>query len=123
MYRIGDDGRPQIGVGRRSRWSKDFPTRERVGVLVTLREAEPRKQIESQLDVSTRLAAISRLTSGAAHEIKNPLNSIALHLEVLRSKLNGIRRGGGGNRGDRAGDRPAWTASSSRFSISPGRSS
>ena len=67
---------------------EDFPSRERAGTLVTIREAAPRRQIESQLDISTRLAAISRLTSGAAHEIKNPLNSIVLHLEVLKSKLH-----------------------------------
>lgn len=56
-------------------------------VLLTLRDAETRRQIRSQLDISTRLAAISRLTSGVAHEIKNPLNAMALHLEILRSKL------------------------------------
>lgn len=67
---------------------EDFPGRQRMGTLVTLRDATPRRQIESQLDIATRLAAISRLTSGAAHEIKNPLNSIALHLEVLKSKLD-----------------------------------
>ena len=67
---------------------EDFVTHQRAGALVTLRDAAPRREIESQLDVSARLAAISRLTSGAAHEIKNPLNSIALHLEVLRSKLD-----------------------------------
>jgi len=66
---------------------EEYPTRERTGTLITLRDSEPRRQIRSQLDISTRLAAISRLTSGAAHEIKNPLNSIALHLEVLKSKL------------------------------------
>lgn len=68
---------------------RNFPTNERLGTVVTLRDAEPRRQIESQLDVSSRLAAISRLTGGAAHEIKNPLNSIALHLEVLKAKLDG----------------------------------
>ena len=66
---------------------EDFVSHGRLGTLVTLREADPRKQIELQLDLSTRMAAISRLTSGAAHEIKNPLNSIALHLEVLKQKL------------------------------------
>ncbi|MDW8129070.1 MAG: ATP-binding protein [Bryobacterales bacterium] len=66
-----------------------FPDREPMGLLVTLRDAETRQQIRSQLDVSARLAAISRLTGGVAHEIKNPLNAIALHLEVLRSKLAG----------------------------------
>jgi PAS domain S-box-containing protein len=60
---------------------------EPMGTLITLRDAESRRQLELQLDVSTRLAAISRLTGGVAHEIKNPLNAIALHLEVLRDKL------------------------------------
>ncbi len=66
-----------------------FPTRERLGTLIVLRDAETRQEIGSQLDLSTRLAAISRLTSGVAHEIKNPLNSIALHLEVLKARLEG----------------------------------
>ena len=69
---------------------EDFPGHERAGTLVTMRDADPRREIESQLDVSARLAAISRLTSGAAHEIKNPLNSIALHLEILKSKLESV---------------------------------
>jgi len=73
---------------------EDFPRHERLGTLLRLRDADPRRQIESQLDISTRLAAISELTSGAAHEIKNPLNSIALHLEILRSKLDGVSPGG-----------------------------
>ncbi len=62
---------------------------ESMGVLITLRDVESRRQLERQLDFSTRLAAISRLTGGVAHEIKNPLNAMALHLEVLRSKLTG----------------------------------
>lgn len=65
---------------------EDFPSREHLGTLITLRDAETRQQIGSQLDISTRLAAISRLTGGVAHEIKNPLNAIALHLEVLKSE-------------------------------------
>jgi signal transduction histidine kinase len=59
-----------------------------IGTLVTLRDAETRHQLELQLDVSSRLAAISRLTGGIAHEIKNPLNAMALHLEVLKTKLD-----------------------------------
>jgi PAS domain S-box-containing protein len=62
---------------------------ETMGALVTLRDMDSRRQLERQLDFSTRLAAISRLTGGVAHEIKNPLNAMALHLEVLKSKLAG----------------------------------
>ncbi len=36
---------------------------------------------------SRRLAAMSSLTSGVAHEIKNPLNSIALRLELVRAHI------------------------------------
>ena len=46
-------------------------------------------RMESQLDVASRLAAISRITGGVAHEIKNPLNAISLHLDLLRARLEG----------------------------------
>ena len=59
-----------------------------LGTLITLRDVESRRQLERQIDVASRLAAISRLSGGVAHEIKNPLNAMALHLEVLRSKLD-----------------------------------
>lgn len=36
---------------------------------------------------SQRLAALSAITSGVAHEIKNPLNSISLRLELLRDRF------------------------------------
>ena len=62
-------------------------SQENIGTLITLRDVESRRQLEVQLGISSRLAAISRLTSGVAHEIKNPLNAMALHLEVLKSKL------------------------------------
>jgi signal transduction histidine kinase len=65
----------------------NFPAAGKRGALLTLRDAEMRSQLRSQLDFSTRLTAMSRLTGGVAHEIKNPLNAIALHLEILRSKL------------------------------------
>ena len=33
------------------------------------------------------LASIGRLTSGVAHEVKNPINAIVVHLELLREKM------------------------------------
>jgi signal transduction histidine kinase len=36
---------------------------------------------------SRRLAALGAITSGVAHEIKNPLNSISLRLELLRERV------------------------------------
>ncbi len=62
---------------------------ERVGSLVTLRDASTRAELESQLDITTKLAVVGRLTSGVAHEVKNPLNAMVLQLEILKSKLEG----------------------------------
>jgi signal transduction histidine kinase len=56
-------------------------------MLLRARDAEGRQMVENQLSLSSRLAAISRLTGGVAHEIKNPLNSITLRLELLRSRV------------------------------------
>ena len=45
------------------------------------------ERMANELDVATRLTAISKLTSGVAHEIKNPLNAIVLRLDLLRERL------------------------------------
>lgn len=60
---------------------------EGLGALLTLRDAESAQKIEDELELSRRLSAIGRLTSGVAHEVKNPINAIVVHLEVLRQKL------------------------------------
>ncbi|HLG99185.1 MAG TPA: ATP-binding protein [Bryobacteraceae bacterium] len=63
------------------------PGEDQIGTLVEVRDVESRRQLERHLDLSSRLAALSRLTSGVAHEIKNPLNAMAVQLELLKSKL------------------------------------
>jgi signal transduction histidine kinase len=45
------------------------------------------ERVATELDVATRLTAISKLTGGVAHEIKNPLNAIVLRLDLLRERL------------------------------------
>lgn len=57
------------------------------GALLTLRDFESIKRLETQLDYATRIAALSRITAGVAHEVKNPLHAMVLHLELLRTKL------------------------------------
>jgi signal transduction histidine kinase/HAMP domain-containing protein len=60
---------------------------QRVGCLVTLRDTGSRAEIQDQIDTTTKLAAIGRLMSGVAHEVKNPLNAMVLQLEVLKARL------------------------------------
>lgn len=63
---------------------------EVVGALISLHDRETVARLESQLDYSGRLADFARITSGIAHEVKNPLNAMVIHLELLRSKLQRI---------------------------------
>jgi len=65
----------------------DDQTHQGLGALVTLHDLESVEQIESELELSRRMAAIGRLTSGVGHEVKNPINAIVVHLELLKSKL------------------------------------
>jgi signal transduction histidine kinase len=61
--------------------------RKNAGIMVRLRDPEVRRQIRGQLQTAERLTAINRVTSGVAHEVKNPLNAILMHVELARIKL------------------------------------
>jgi signal transduction histidine kinase len=65
------------------------PQLRAMGTMITLRDAETRGELAAELGIAGRLSALSQLTRGVAHEIKNPLNAITLHLEILRGKLDG----------------------------------
>lgn len=56
-------------------------------IMVRLRDAEAQRNIGRELQTADRLAAISKVSGGVAHEVKNPLNAILLHVEVAKSKL------------------------------------
>ena len=56
-------------------------------MLVLLRDPEAQRKIGRELQMADRLAALSRISGGVAHEVKNPLNAILLHVEVARAKL------------------------------------
>jgi PAS domain S-box-containing protein len=59
-----------------------------LGALLTLHDLESVQEIESELEISRRLSAIGRLTGGVGHEVKNPINAIVVHLELMRNKLS-----------------------------------
>ncbi len=55
-----------------------------------LRDTESVRRIEDEIETSRRLSASGRLTRGVAHEVKNPINAIVLHLQLLQNKLQQI---------------------------------
>jgi signal transduction histidine kinase/HAMP domain-containing protein len=82
--------------GRRIQVSLDFIEQggEGIGALLTLRDAESARRIEDEIELSRRQAALGRLTRGVAHEVKNPINAIVVHLEILRGKLAALADAG-----------------------------
>jgi signal transduction histidine kinase len=60
-----------------------------VGVLLVARNLAHLSRMQSTLAYSRKLVALGRLTAGIAHEVKNPLNAMMIHLELLRTKIRG----------------------------------
>ena len=78
--------------GKRVQLSLDF-IQERgtpIGALLTLRDVESVRRIEDEIELSRRMSASGRLTRGVAHEVKNPINAIVLHMQLLQSKLQQV---------------------------------
>jgi PAS domain S-box-containing protein len=75
--------------GRRVQVSLDFIQEKGtpIGALLTMRDAESVRRIEDEIEISRRLSASGRMTRGVAHEVKNPINAIVLHLQLLQNKL------------------------------------
>lgn len=64
---------------------------ELVGIMVTARNVQYLDQVQSTIRYSRKLAALGRLSAGVAHEVKNPLNAMMIHLELLRQQFTPAR--------------------------------
>ena len=75
--------------GQRVQVSLDFVQEQtsQIGALVIMRDTESVRRIGDEIEMSRRLSASGRLTRGVAHEVKNPINAIVLHLQLLQNKL------------------------------------
>jgi signal transduction histidine kinase len=76
-------------AGRRVQVSLDFVQEKgtQIGALLIMRDAESVRRIGDEIEMSRRLSASGRVTGGVAHEVKNPINAIVLHLQLLQNKL------------------------------------
>jgi len=59
------------------------PDRGTIGYVYTFEDHTELRRLEREVRMRDRLAAVGRLASGIAHEIRNPLTSIAGSIEVL----------------------------------------
>jgi signal transduction histidine kinase len=89
-------------TGRRIEISLEFihdgKSGQGLGALLTLHDLESVEAVESELELSRRMAAIGRLTSGVGHEVKNPINAIVVHVELLKGKLAATGAGAAASR-------------------------
>jgi two-component system sensor histidine kinase PilS (NtrC family) len=60
------------------------PQERDLGLLIAFQDLTEVKALEEQLKRADRLAAVGRLASGLAHEIRNPLASISGSVQLLR---------------------------------------
>ncbi len=80
----GEGGKQRIAASLQMFEDREQPA----GALLTLRDFDTLQRLETHLDFATKLAALNRILAGVAHEVKNPLHAMVLHLELLEAKLD-----------------------------------
>jgi len=73
----------EVFLGFSSSPMKDAEGRD-LGKVVIFQDLTPIKQMEERVRIADRLAAVGELAAGLAHEIRNPLASIAGSSQMLR---------------------------------------
>lgn len=61
---------------------------EKLGRVLYIEDATDKRIEESRLRRAESLASLTTLAAGVAHEIKNPLGSMSIHIQLLQRELN-----------------------------------
>ena len=65
--------------------------REITGTIVHIEDVSERRGREARLRRAESLASLTTLAAGVAHEIKNPLGSIGIHMQLIQKALVAMR--------------------------------
>ena len=65
-----------------------FTPRGETGFLLTFQDVTEARRLEREARVQQRLAAVGELAAGIAHEIRNPLASMAGSIQILRQEVS-----------------------------------
>ena len=108
---IGDLGQMKIGISREQMAQRVEVLRRELlrqasivgavklallftAYLVIFRLLRRGRALEAQAAEAERMATIGTLAAGLAHEIRNPLNSVSLNMQMLEEDLGGDSEGG-----------------------------
>ncbi len=58
-----------------------------VGTVIIITDITERRKREVKLHQAEHLASLTTLTAGVAHEVKNPLASMSIHVQLMQRKL------------------------------------
>jgi PAS domain S-box-containing protein len=65
--------------------------RQVTGSLVYIEDITEKRRREAQLRRAETLASLTTLAAGVAHEIKNPLGSLSIHIQLIQKAMEGHR--------------------------------